>query len=55
MASALVVSRMEYKPSEMFFDWMVKLQVLPDTTEDTVLAFWAEQVNKAHKWYKAGR
>jgi hypothetical protein len=55
MASALVVNRMEYKPSDLFFDWMAKLQVLPDTGEATVLKFWIEQVNKAHTWYKAGR
>jgi hypothetical protein len=52
MASALVVNRVESKPSDMFFDWMVKLQALPDATEDTVLAFWAKQVNKAHNWYR---
>jgi hypothetical protein len=55
MASALVVNRLEYKPSELFFEWMVKLDVLPDTNEDSVLKFWIEQVNKAHNWYKAGR
>lgn len=51
MASALVVNKAEYKPSEQFFEWLERLGVLPDTNEDTVLAFWADQVNKAHKWY----
>lgn len=55
MASALVVSRSEYKPSDLFFEWMKTLKVLPNTNKDTILAFWAEQVNKAHNWYSAGR
>jgi hypothetical protein len=53
MASALVVSKGEYKPSWHFFQWMKTLDVLPDLDDDTVLAFWAGEVNKAHKWYKA--
>jgi hypothetical protein len=55
MASALVVNRLEYKPSDLFFEWMAKLDVLPDTNEGTVLKFWIEHVNKAHNWYRAGR
>jgi hypothetical protein len=55
MASALVVNRDEFKPSHYFFDWMVKLKVLPDNSDDTVMKFWIEEVNKAHNWYKAGR
>jgi len=55
MGSALVVNREEYKPSDHFFDWMRQLKVLPDTREDTILRFWADQVNKAHNWYKSGR
>jgi hypothetical protein len=55
MASALVVNRLEYKPSDLFFEWMVRLDVLQDTNEATVLKYWIEQVNKAHNWYKAGR
>jgi hypothetical protein len=55
MASSLAVSRQEYKPSDLFFEWMVRLNVLPNTNEETVLKFWIEQVNKAHNWYKAGR
>jgi hypothetical protein len=53
MASALVVSGTEYKPSDIFFDWMKTLDVLPDLSESTVLKFWADQVNKAHRWYRA--
>jgi hypothetical protein len=55
MASALVVNRLEYKPSDLFFEWMVRLNVLPDNSDDTVMKFWIEQVNKAHNWYKSGR
>ena len=55
MASALVVSKAEYRPSDIFFNWMKSLDILPDTEEDTVLAFWMDQVNKAHNWYKSNR
>lgn len=55
MASALVVNKAEYQPSDHFFQWMKTLNVLPDLEEDTVLRFWIEQVNKAHNWYAAGR
>lgn len=52
MASALVVSKGENKPSWHFFQWMQTLDVLPDLDDDTVLAFWAGEVIKAHEWYK---
>jgi hypothetical protein len=55
MASALVVNRLEYKPSDLFFEWMKRIEVLPDTNEGTVMKFWIDQVNKAHNWYKADR
>jgi hypothetical protein len=55
MASALVVNRDEYRPSWHFFSWMKDLNVLPDLEESTVLAFWIDQVNKAHNWYKSNR
>ena len=55
MASALVVNKDECKPSRHFFDWMHSLDVLPNLNENTVLAFWADQVNKAHKWYSSRR
>ncbi len=55
MASALVISRLESKPSDIFFEWMEYLNVLPDTREDTVLRFWSEQVHYAHQWFKYGR
>ncbi len=55
MASALVVNRLEYKPSDLFFEWMKRIEVLPNTNEGTVMKFWIDQVNKAHNWYKASR
>lgn len=55
MASALVVNRGEYKPSDHFFEWMEKLNALESMKEDKVLEFWAKEVNKAHNWYAAGR
>lgn len=51
MASALVVSKSEYKPSWHFFQWMETLDIVPDLDDETVLAFWAGEVHKAHKWY----
>ena len=55
MASALVVNAAEYRPSDHFFRWMAELEVLPRRDEDTVLAFWADQVNRAHNWYSQSR
>jgi hypothetical protein len=55
LASALVVARLESKPSDIFFEWMHSLDVLPNLKEDTILAFWSEQVKKAHHWYKYGK
>jgi hypothetical protein len=51
LATALVVNKSGYRPSDQFFEWMEKLGVLPDLSDDTVLAFWADQCNKAMKWY----
>ena len=51
MGSALVVGKSSSMPSTFFFEWMEILQVLPDQQEDTVLAFWADQVRKAHAYY----
>ena len=56
MASALVVAgggEKAYEPSPHFFEWMERLGVLPNLHRDTVLAFWADQVHRAHNWYKA--
>lgn len=55
MASALVIARLESKPSDIFFEWMESLGVLPNLREDTVLEFWVTQVKKAHHWYKYGK
>ena len=55
MASALVIARLESKPSDIFFEWMKELGALPSTSEMAVLKFWSEQVNKAHQWHKYGK
>lgn len=55
MASALVVNKDEYKPSPIFFEWMKSLNILENLKEETVMAFWGDQINKAHNWYKSGR
>ncbi len=54
MASALVIGRLDSRPADNFFEWMEYLEVLPDTREDTVLAFWTKQVHLAHQWYAYG-
>jgi hypothetical protein len=51
-ATAIVIGKSQNMPSEHFFDWMEWLGVLPDTKQDTVLRFWAEQVVLAHGYYK---
>lgn len=51
MCSALVIARLESKPSDIFFEWMESLGVLPNVKEDTVLKFWSDEVKKAHQWY----
>jgi hypothetical protein len=53
LATAVVVSSSELKPSDLFFAWMKELDALPDLKEDTVLAFWARHFREALKWYKA--
>jgi hypothetical protein len=55
MASALVIARQESKPSDIFFEWMKDLGVLANLREDTVLAFWSDQVKRAHHWYRYGK
>jgi hypothetical protein len=55
MASALVVARLESKPSDIFFGWMQELGALPKLSEMAVLEFWSVQVKKAHQWYKYGK
>lgn len=55
LASSLVVNLDELKPSEHFFNLVQALDCLPNTREETVLAFWADQVNKAHNWFSANR
>lgn len=55
MASALVIARLESKPSDIFFEWMKELGALPSTKETDVLKFWSDQVRKAHQWYKYGK
>ena len=51
MLSALVVNKAESKPSEPFFEWMKSLNALPNLNEQTVFAFWGQQVNLAHQYY----
>ena len=45
--SAHVVGKNENKPSNIFFEWMKDIDVLPDLEEHAVLAIWEDQVTKA--------
>ncbi len=54
MYNALVVDKTEYKPSDNWLSWLKSLDILPDLDEETKMAYWVEQVNKAHEHY-AGR
>jgi len=49
MASALVVNKMEFRPSDHFFQWVKQLGMLSSRDIDD---FWQEQVRKAHDWFK---
>lgn len=49
MASAIVVGKDGYRPSEYFFSWMKQLGVLGGRDVDE---FWQEQVSKAHDWFR---
>lgn len=51
-ASALVIGKLEYKPSSHFFEWMEALEVIPNMSADSVAKFWVEHVNMAHDWYR---
>ena len=52
MANALVVDAVEGRPSKNFFGWMEYVEAIPDKSEKEILRFWAEQVQKAHTWYR---
>lgn len=52
MANALVVDAIENLPSKNFFGWMEYVEAIPDKSETEILRFWADQVRKAHKWYR---
>lgn len=52
LCSSLVIARLESKPSDIFFEWIKELGILPNTREESVLAFWSQEVKKAHHWYK---
>jgi len=41
MISAIVVGKYENRPSDLFFDWMKEINILPNLEEPTILKFWA--------------
>ena len=52
MASALVAGLIENRPSEIFFEWMQSLGVIPNLSEKVITEFWVTEVTKAVAWYK---
>ena len=52
MASALVAGLVENRPSDIFFEWMKSLEVIPNLSEEVVTEFWVGEVTKAVEWYK---
>lgn len=52
MASALVAGLAQNRPSDIFFEWMNDLGVIPNLTEDAITRFWVDEVTKAVTWYK---
>lgn len=53
MISAIVIGGLDYQPSDHFFEWMKELGVLRNLKQESVFAFWSEQVKKAFAYYKA--
>jgi len=53
LATAIVVNKQEWTPSDHFFKWMADLKVIKSRKPEDVIPFWIEQVNKAHDWYRA--
>jgi hypothetical protein len=49
-SSALVIGRSNSQPSDIFFQWMVNLEVIDGKDDMHVLPFWTEQVHRAHKY-----
>lgn len=52
MASSLVAGLVENRPSEIFFEWMQSLGLIPNLTEKVITDFWVKEVTKAVDWYK---
>lgn len=48
-SSALVIGRVNSQPSDIFFQWMVDLEVIDGKDDNYVLPFWSTQVHKAHR------
>lgn len=53
LATAIVVNKQEWTPSDHFFKWIADLGVIKSRKPEDVIPFWIEQVNKAHDWYSA--
>jgi hypothetical protein len=51
LASALVVDRVEMKPSRIFFSWAQEHALGGRSSESAVLEFWVNQVKQAHAYY----
>lgn len=52
MANVMVVDALEGRPSKNFFQWMEYVSAIPSKDETDILRFWADQLQKAQKWYR---
>lgn len=52
MANVMVVDALEGRPSKNFFQWMEYVEAISSKDEANILRFWADQLQKAHKWYR---
>jgi hypothetical protein len=53
LASTVVISAQDNRPSGPFFDWMRKLGAISSMHEDTLNAFWIRHFREAVAWYRA--
>ncbi len=51
LASALVVSKATGEPGYGFRAFVKDLELCTSSRNEDFIAFWSDQVNKAHEWY----
>jgi hypothetical protein len=55
LPNVLVVDSAEVRPSRIFFNWMKKKEVIPNTNEDTINQFWITELISVYDWYTKNR